>query len=116
MAVAAQPGIPYILFHVATGTSARIGTFYASALGAVTTNIRVGDAAAVAVAAGANGALLLFVEAPVDADAVTKQIGMHVCIYITHFEESFERVRPWTNPKVCALLCLVSSRIMHATL
>lgn len=95
--VSAQPGIPFVLFRVAPGSAAAIGAHYTAALGATTAKV---NDSVIAVSAGANGAVILFVEASVDPDAVAKQHGLHVCIYVSQFEESFCRVTAWTNPKV----------------
>jgi hypothetical protein len=94
-----RPGIPYVLFRVGPGCSAKIGEYYTKTLGACSVQV---DETTVAVAAGANS-LLLFVESAVDAAAVTQQEGLHLCIYITDFEASYSRVTPWTNPKVSAV-------------
>ena len=94
-----RPGIPYVLFRVHHGNAARVGAFYTRTLRAPSVEIDCGGAAATAVALGANGVIFFFVDSTVDEAAVKKQRGMHVCVYVSDFEQMFHRVTPWTNPK-----------------
>ena len=121
-----QPGIRYVRFHARRGTAERIGRFYRDIFGA---NVRTVEkiagtdgqmmACASIVQVGPSVFFLFYEHRTTDltAEREARQTGvlahdaggegLHVCIYIAHFRQAFDRLQAlgliWTNPRFALL-------------
>ena len=104
MAVRGGPGIRYLELRAPRGAARKIGSFYASQLGAVVA-YPAGHVAVVTVGPAAH---LIFDEqghdgVPLEPAAAAAMEGLHVAIYILNFRDAYVRLRErsliWINPR-----------------
>jgi catechol 2,3-dioxygenase-like lactoylglutathione lyase family enzyme len=103
MAVRGKPGIRFAEIATSVGTIDAIARFYETMLGCIVLRRNVDTAETAAVSVGP-GVHLVFVESPsLSNDQVEQMKGVHACIYISSFQETYQRLKKhnliWTNPR-----------------
>lgn len=103
MAVRGKPGIRFAEIATSVGTIDAIARFYETILGCIVLRRNVDTAETAAVSVGP-GVHLVFVESPsLSNDQVEQMKGVHACIYISSFQETYQRLKQhnliWTNPR-----------------
>eukprot|EP00040_Diaphanoeca_grandis_P028589 m.165882 g.165882 ORF g.165882 m.165882 type:complete len:352 (-) comp31402_c0_seq1:194-1249(-) len=99
MNVRGGAGIKFVEFWVGTGMAKKIGEFYTFVFGCKPQACGT----SVVVSAGQGVSLIFSEKGWYDEDVKAKQDGVHICVYMHKFEETFDKMEAnklnWTNPR-----------------